>query len=214
MPRVQKSPRPCSRGRPVIHDLCARHNRRQPADDRQLARSRFPSGRFPQVNPERNHHGAGLPVRAAAAADLTWLERDCPLAGEAGVKHDVIVALDALAWDEIQQSGRGGLRHLPLRNGRTTVHQPRPICRNRIRLQARALPPPHQCGSRRSRTRGARGFRIGRPAAAPATTVGSGRCGSPSAGRRGVSILTPPALPFAEGSGNARVVTAAGVRQQ
>ena len=53
---------------------------------------------------------------------------------------------------------------LPLRNGRTTVHQPRPICRNRIRLQARALPPPHQCGSRRSRIRGAQGFRIGRPA--------------------------------------------------
>jgi hypothetical protein len=58
------------------------------------------NGRFPQVNPERNHHGAGLPVRAAAAADLTWLERDCRLAGEAGVGHDVIVALDALAWDD------------------------------------------------------------------------------------------------------------------
>jgi hypothetical protein len=44
-PRLQKSPRPCGRGRPVIHDLCARHNRRPPADDRQLARSRFRSGR-------------------------------------------------------------------------------------------------------------------------------------------------------------------------
>ena len=55
---------------------------------------------------------------------------------------------------------------LPLRNGRTTVHQPRPICRNGIRLLARALPPPHQCGSRRSPIRGARGCRIGRHAAA------------------------------------------------
>ena len=53
---------------------------------------------------------------------------------------------------------------LPLRNGRTTVHQPRPICRNRIRLQARALPPPHQRGSQRSPIRGAQGFRIGRNA--------------------------------------------------
>jgi hypothetical protein len=63
----------------------------------------FPVGRFPQVNPERNHRGAGLPVRAAAAADLTWHERDCRLAGEAGVGLDVIVALDALAWDELGQ---------------------------------------------------------------------------------------------------------------
>jgi hypothetical protein len=37
---------------PVIHELCARHNRRPAAGDRQIARSRFPSGRFPQVNPE------------------------------------------------------------------------------------------------------------------------------------------------------------------
>ena len=71
---------------------------------------------------------------------------------------------------------------LPLRNGRTTVHQPRPICRNRIRLQARALPPPHQCGSRRSRIRGAQGFRIGRDASAcrrrTQASAASGRCGS------------------------------------
>ena len=65
-------------------------------------RAHWCHGRFPQVNPERNHHGAGLPVRAAAAADLTWLERDCRLAGEAGVGHDVIVALEALAWDELR----------------------------------------------------------------------------------------------------------------
>ena len=57
--------------------------------------------------PRRNHHGAGLHVRAAAAADLTWLERDCRLAGEAGVGHDVIVALDALAWDDLGKGGGG-----------------------------------------------------------------------------------------------------------
>ena len=43
---------------------------------------------------------AALPVRAAAAAHLSWLERDCRLAGKAGDRHDVIVALDTLAWDE------------------------------------------------------------------------------------------------------------------
>jgi hypothetical protein len=43
--QLQKSPRPCGRGRPVIHDLRAPHKRRPPAEDRQLARSRFPSGR-------------------------------------------------------------------------------------------------------------------------------------------------------------------------
>ena len=44
-PRLQKSRRPCGRARPVIQELCARHNRRPAAEDRQLARSRFPSGR-------------------------------------------------------------------------------------------------------------------------------------------------------------------------
>jgi hypothetical protein len=42
LPRLQKSRRPCSCGRPVIHDLCARHTRLPPADDRQFARSCFP----------------------------------------------------------------------------------------------------------------------------------------------------------------------------
>ena len=59
---------------------------------------------------------------------------------------------------QIHYSGRRRSPSLPLRNGRTTAHQPRPICRNRIRLLARALPPPHQRGSRRSPIRGARGW--------------------------------------------------------
>jgi hypothetical protein len=73
---------------------------------------------------------------------------------------------------------------LPLRNGRTTVHSPRLICRNRSRQHAGALPPPHQCGTRRSPIRGARGFRIGRPGAAtnrpldtPAAFVRPGEAG-------------------------------------
>ena len=57
---------------------------------------------------------------------------------------------------------------LPLHNGRPTLQHSRPVCRNRIRRQARGLPPPHQCDSRRSLIRGAPGFRIGRHAAARA----------------------------------------------
>ena len=58
------------------------------------------NGRFPQLNPERNHRGTALPVRAGGAADLAWLDRDCRLAGKAVAEHDVIVALDAPAWDD------------------------------------------------------------------------------------------------------------------
>jgi hypothetical protein len=65
----------------------------------------FRCGRFPQLNPERNHRGAALPVRAAGAAELAWLDRDCRLAGKAVAEHDVTVALDAPAWDETRELG-------------------------------------------------------------------------------------------------------------
>ena len=52
MPRLQSSRRPRGRGRPVIHELCARYNQRPPPDDRQLARSRF----------RRDEHQQGRPA--------------------------------------------------------------------------------------------------------------------------------------------------------
>jgi hypothetical protein len=66
---------------------------------------------------------------------------------------------------ENHYSGWRRSESLLVRHGRTTVDWSRHVCRNRIRLQALALPHPHQCGSRRSPIRGAPGFRIGRGAA-------------------------------------------------
>jgi hypothetical protein len=102
-PRLQKSPRPCGRGRPVIHDLCARHNRRPPADDRQLARSRFPSGRPAMLR-------CGLLLRDSASrsvgpAGAPWRSRKSGVhQSSSPVLACIIGALLVPLW---------GVKHLP-----------------------------------------------------------------------------------------------------
>ena len=87
-------------------------------------------------------------------------------------RHEPVLArfllTPTVAMDEIRYAGRGDLRHFRSTMGDRHFQHSRPVCRNRIRRQARGLPPPHQCDSRRSLIRGAPGFRIGRHAAARA----------------------------------------------
>ena len=88
MPRLQKSRRPCGRGRPVIHELCARHNRRPAADDRQLTRSRFPSGRPAGAAP-RGSQAAPSPYgcRRALASESLPRTRGADLLSRRGAPH-------------------------------------------------------------------------------------------------------------------------------
>ena len=71
-PRLQKSRRPYYRGRPVIHELCARHNRRPAAAERQLARPCFPSGRDASASRRRTQ------ASAASGRCGSWLRQRPP----------------------------------------------------------------------------------------------------------------------------------------
>jgi hypothetical protein len=90
--QLQKSPRPCGRGRPVIHDLCAPHKRRPPAEDRQLARSRFPSGR---------------PARASPAPPLAPPITDCGTSASRPEQVSVAGGCPHLRFRRLQALGRG-----------------------------------------------------------------------------------------------------------
>jgi hypothetical protein len=111
LPRLQKSRRPCGRGRPVIHDLCARHDRRARADDRQFAWSASPmddQGRCVRGSPLRLGMQQDRPWGSAGALPHNWPCSE--LESGAGVHHRYLAAgyrADSSRGDPFQV-GAGG----------------------------------------------------------------------------------------------------------